>query len=262
MFSSHQASNGSPTSAGSGSLSSRASRWSDLEERRGHAAAEDRRGRGDRVADADQPGDARPAVARPLPAVGVVAADRRAARRSPARRGRGRSTRPGRGWPGRRPRRRPGAAGPSAPRRRSAAPGRRRSGPARAGRPAPGSRRSRPCQASGLVIGPGSAPSCRRYWRSTYAMPHGPPTDAGARSASTLRPDRPEASTTRSASTGEPSTTMPRTRPAAEIDAVHVPLPDGQARHGVRRRPQGPFEGVAAGPVPGGDEAHARHVER
>ena len=72
MLSSHHASNGSPTSAGRARLSSRASNWSDLEERRGHAPAEDRRGRGDRVTDADQPGDARPAVAPLLPAVVVV----------------------------------------------------------------------------------------------------------------------------------------------------------------------------------------------
>ena len=61
----------------------------DLEERRGHAPAEDRRGRGDRVTDADQPGDARPAVTPPAVRGSRCAAGRRAGRRSPVRPGPG-----------------------------------------------------------------------------------------------------------------------------------------------------------------------------
>src|SRR3954468_21787417 len=45
-------------------------------------------------------------------------------------------------------------------------------------------------------------------------MPQGPPSAAGARSPSAARPDRPDASTTRSASRGEPSTTRPWARPS------------------------------------------------
>ena len=77
--------------------------------------------------------------------------------------------------------------------RRSAGRSARRRCRARAGRPAPGTRRDRPAQAIESSIGPGSAPGCSWYCRSTYAIArcHRRATAAGRRCRVT-RPDRPE----------------------------------------------------------------------
>ena len=197
----------------------------------------------------------------PLPAVGV--AQRPTGEHVGHRRGalRDRSRRPGRGWPGRRPRRRPGGAGPSAPHRRSAGRGRRRSGPARAGTPAPGSRRSRPARpADWTWAGLGAVVQAVLPVHVRHAA------RTADRGGSPLRVDAP------AGPPGRVHDQVRLDRGAVDDDAAHasgrrdhavdVSLPDGQARHRVRRRPQGALEGVAAGPVPGRDGAHARHVER
>src|SRR5690349_5490562 len=66
-------------------------------------------------------------------------------------------------------------------------------------------------------------------------MPQTPPADAGARRSRLTRPERPEASTTRSASSRSPSTTMPvGRRPVGQrhLDGFGADLEEAVVRGG------------------------------
>ncbi|HEV7212049.1 MAG TPA: hypothetical protein VGN47_10105 [Blastococcus sp.] len=232
----------------------------DLQERRGDAPPEDRGGRGDGVTDADQAGSARPAVAGPLPAVGVAqrsAGQHVGHRRRPVRIGP--CGQAGDGPAGSL------EGGPVAQHLEGRVGGR----PDEQHREVPALVQEDQRLVTVEVGDPGQRaghrPRLGAGVQAVLAVDVGHAARAADRVGRAQRVDAPAGPSRRVhhqvGFDGRPVDDDPAHPALRRHDAVHVALPDGEPRHRAGHRAQRALEGVAAGPEPGGDDAHARHVE-